>query len=369
LVEPARKANRPVDRLPASEEIWRVVEGRILTTPSRELLADPGNFLHSIDIEGDRAIFFPTSRALLSEAAFVDGRSAIATGVSQSARLSDLIRMLRTEPPGPDRFIFHPSFCGSTLLSRLLDVPRRSLALKEPNCLVDLATWKALSRRAGHPGWQLEPALQVARAALRPQWTDGEAIVVKPSSWVNTLLDDLVADRERMLPLFVTMDRASFVRATFRGGTDRLAFVAQLAWHLAAVLPDADRLLQRAVEGTDEPLGRAANLAVAVHHMQRLLFDKALTRGGWGRDHSIDFNEIAASPYETAMKAARMLRLELKPRDLERTVDLHAGRHSKVPSIGYSADRRRADDDLVAARHGKAIEAALAWGGQHLSDG
>jgi len=339
-----------------------VSETRILGTRPSQLPADPAYFLHSLDIEGDQAVFIPTSRALLSEAAFIDGRSPIATGTPLAARLSELLSAPREEPTGPDRYIFHMSFCGSTLLSRLLDVPGRSLVMKEPNCLADLANWKTLSLRAGRPVGRLGPALQLARSALRRRWADGEAVTVKPSSWVNNLLDELVEDREGILPLFVTIDRAAFVRAVFRGGTERLAFTAQLAQHLATDFPDGDRLMQQAVEATDDPLGRVANLAVVAHHIQLSMFDKALGRGGWGRAHLIDLHDILDSPFGAAEKASRALRLDLKPRELERTVKTHAGRYSKAPAMGYSADRQRSDDDTVLANHGRTIEAAVSWG-------
>jgi len=348
--------------LGAAKETWRVTETHIPGTRPSQLLADPAYFLHSLDIEGDHAVFFPTSRALLSEAAFVDGRSPIATGAPVLAQLSELLSAPREEPAAPDRFIFHLSFCGSTLLSRLLDVPGRSLVMKEPNCLADLANWKTLSLRAGRPLGRLEPALQLARSALRLRWADSEPVTVKPSSWVNNLLDELVEDREAILPLFVTIDRAAFVRAVFRGGTERLAFTAQLARHLAADFPDGDRLMQQAVEATDDPLGRVANLAVVAHHIQLSMFDKALSRGGWGRAHRIDLHEILDSPHGAAEKASRALRLDLDPREIERTVEAHAGRHSKAPAIDYSADRQRSDNATVLANHGRTIEAAVSWG-------
>ncbi len=339
-----------------------MIETRILGARPSEFPPDPAQFLHSIDIEGDRLVVFPTSRALLAEASFVDGRSAIATGAPLPARLSEWLQAPRQEPPEPDRFIFHMSFCGSTLLSRLLDVPGRSLPLKEPNCLVDLATWKTLSRRAGRPVWRLEPALDLARAALRRRWAAGERVTVKPSSWVNNLLDELVADRAGILPMFVTIDRAAFVRAVFRGGTERLAFTAQLAWHLAADFPDGDRLVQQAVDASDDPLGRAANLAVVAHHIQSALFARALKHGRWAGDHVLDLGAISDQPYEAAATASRALRLDLEPQEIERAVEANAGRHSKAPAIGYSAARRLADDEAVLAHHNDTIEAALAWG-------
>src|SRR5688572_14096586 len=236
-----------------------MMESRISGSQPGRLMAEPANFLHGIDLQADHAVFFETSRRLLSEAAFVDGRSDIAVGPPEFARLSELMRT-STREPAPERFIFHLSFCGSTLLSRLIDAPGQSLVLKEPNCLVDLATWKSLKRRAGGTTERLGPALGLARHALRRPFELGEAVTVKPSSWANILIDDLVADAAGILPLFVTIDRASFLRAVFRGGTDRLTFTAQLAWHMASGMTGADELLAAAAATGSDPLAKAANL-------------------------------------------------------------------------------------------------------------
>lgn len=93
---------------------------RFRPSPATALL-DARNFLHSIDVDGDRAIFFRTRSELLREAPFVDGRHPIATSAAFELPLSRLAE----PPPGrepTERWLFNCSFCGSTLLSRLLDV-------------------------------------------------------------------------------------------------------------------------------------------------------------------------------------------------------------------------------------------------------
>jgi len=343
-----------------------LVEGQTIVPGAEDLWADPSFFLHSLDVQADRAIFFPTTRGLLSEAAFVDGRSQIATGAPVPARLSELLTRDQGVAPSPDRFIFHLSFCGSTLLARLLDRAGVSLVLKEPNCLVDLATWKTLMIRAGKLDRRFGGALQFSRSILRRRWSEDETITIKPSSWVNNLLDELTADPGRILPLFVTMERSAFVRAVFRGGTDRLAFIAQLAWHLASDVPDGDRLLQEAVDAAGDPLGRAANLAVLVHHLQLSLFDKALKRGAWHSDHVIDFDEVTTAPYDAAVRASHVLRLGLSPQQIEFAVERCARNHSKAPDIGFTLARRRSEDEAVDAHHQATMTAAVAWGDQVL---
>ena len=342
-----------------------MMESRISRSRPRRLVAEPVNFLHAVDLEADQAVFFETNRRLLSEAAFVDGRSDIAVGPPEFARLSELMRASSREPAS-DRFIFHLSFCGSTLLSRLLDAPGQSLVLREPNCLVDLATWKSLKRRAGGATERLGPALQLARHALRRPFELGEAVTIKPSSWANNLIDELAADADAILPLFVTIDRPSFLRAVFRGGTDRLTFTAQLAWHMASGMTGGDELLAAAAAAGRNPLAKAANLALLAHHWQLAAFGRGMRRGPWGTDHILDFRTITDSPLDEAMKACRALRLAVEAEALERNVERHAGRHSKQPLIGYSAAHRRADDETVLAHHGEAVASALSWADQAL---
>ena len=342
-----------------------MIESRIPASRPSWLLAHAANLLHSIDVEADSAVFIPTSRQQLSHASFIDGRSDIAVGPPQVARLTELMRCSPREPT-PARFVFHLSFCGSTLLSRLIDIEGQSLVLKEPNCLVDLANWKSQHLRAGRPIGYVRPALSLVSDVLRRPFALGEAVTIKPSSWVNNLLEDLVTLERVTLPIFVTIERGAFLQAVFRGGSERLKFTAQLAVHMAAGLANGDSVLQAAVDGAGEPLGRAANLAMVAHHFQMLAFERAIERGGWGSDRIIDFQDIIESPLDAAWKACRGLRLSVERADLEHSVRQNAGKHSKQPGIGYSAAHRSADDRTVIDHHGQTLNAALSWAERNL---
>jgi hypothetical protein len=337
-----------------------MMQSRISPSTATRLLADPACFLHSVDLDGDRAVFFRIDRALLREASFVDGRSSIALDTPETVLLSDLAMVAATEPR-LDRYIFNQSFCGSTLLARLLDVPGQSLVLKEPNCLVDLSVWKTLNLRAGRPLDRLAPALRLVRQALRRPFAPSEVIVVKPAGWANILIDELVADAARIRPLFMTIDRRSFLRAVFRRGTDRMTHAAQRAWHMASAAPDGDALLQAAAGAASDPNAKAANLALVAHHLQLASFRRAMVRGGWGADHIVDFRLISEAPLEAAHKAARALKLALDASDIERNVDHFARKHAKKPAMDFSASHQEALDKEIAASHGPALTAALAW--------
>src|SRR3982750_2358731 len=87
----------------------------------QRIFGDPANFLHSIDIDGDRAFFLRTDPDMLREASFVDGRTPITTPAPQTVQLSRMLDRPSEPSAAADRFLFNCSFCGSTFLARLLD--------------------------------------------------------------------------------------------------------------------------------------------------------------------------------------------------------------------------------------------------------
>ena len=325
------------------------------------MLDDPANFLHSIDVDGDRAFFFRTSSELLRNAPFVDGRLPIALAETEETSLSELLGVAQPPAEIPDRLMFNCSFCGSTLLARLLDVPGRSLVIKEPRCLSDIAGWKNFNIRDGLPIDRLPQVLTLARAALRRPFAPGEQISVKVASQGNVLLEELAADAAHVRPIFITIGRLDFLRAIFRGGIERMQYAATLAWHMATGVPDGDALLREAAAAGRNPLGKAANLAILARYFQVGWFQRAARAGGWDDSHVIDYQIITQSPGEATAKAARALGIDIDDNQIERNVQRHANRDAKRPGQAFSNDQRDRDDRLAHAEHRQVYDEALAW--------
>ncbi|MEO8142089.1 MAG: hypothetical protein ABI617_05470 [Sphingomicrobium sp.] len=325
-----------------------------------QIFDDPANFLHSIDIDADRAIFLRTNAQLLRDASFVDGRIDIATAAAAQAPLSAIIAAAPAVH-ATDRFLFNCSFCGSTLLARLLDVPGRSLVLKEPRCLTDIAAYKILNMRDGRPIDRLRPSLKVALAALRRRFTPAEAVTVKVASQGNILLDTLAEDAPRLRPIFITISRASFLRAIFRGGVDRMHYAARIAWHMATDEPEGDALLKEAMRAGGDPQRKAANLAILARYFQVGKFQRAAQIGGWNDNHVIDFDHIINAPRDAAIKAVAALELEITETDIDRNVASLSGRYSKQPDVAFSPEARQSVDRAVLAEHRQLFDEALAW--------
>lgn len=302
--------------------------------------------------------FVPTNRERLASASFLDGREDFSTGEPFAVALDDLTAQMNPVP-GPDRYIFHTAFCGSTLLSRLIE--GETPVLREPQILVDIASRRATADRAGAPDPAVPAALDLARALLRRPWARGQPVIVKPTNWINNILPDLTDDPGAMQPLFMTINRDAFVRAVFRGGSDRLAFAARASVHLSSRQQKHAELVALALGRETDEQGKLAALAIVTHHIQIDGFRAVAARGGWDARHWLAMDDLLANPFAAAARAANALALDIPDAVLERNCARWAGRHAKQPDADYSRGAEKVADEKVAADHRRVIEDALAW--------
>ena len=181
-------------------------------------LHDSEWFLHDIDPVSVRAGFVRADRESLSATPFLDHRWRPADRVDATLPLASL--PVPTEAPRLS-FIWHTSFCASTLLATALDSPGRCLSLKEPRALVILAAMK----RNGDLG----PGASLAKSAfglMARRFAEDEHILIKPSNGANALIPEAAAlTRGRMLLLY--SDCESFVLSMARQGRSGFAYVRE----------------------------------------------------------------------------------------------------------------------------------------------
>ena len=144
-----------------------------MTVSASAIVEDSTLLLHRVDPMRRQLVFRRTTEQAIRGAAFIDGRTDIWTGAPVELPFSKALE-LAPVPERPRRNIFHMSFCGSTLLARLLDRPGKVLALKEPNCLVDLADWRAALAAAESTSDEFQSILGFATAMLGRDWAADE---------------------------------------------------------------------------------------------------------------------------------------------------------------------------------------------------
>lgn len=305
---------------------------------------DPALFLHDVDLASGRAGFVRTDRASLSAEPFLDHRWRAPDAADAVLPLADL------PPAGPEapriNFIWHSSFCASTLLAGCLDSPGLSLALKEPRALVILAAMKRSGR--------LDDGLaQAVCGLLARRFAPDEQILIKASDSANCLVPEAAAlTRGRMLLLH--SDCESFVLSMARQGRAGFAYVRDRFRTLAADgHPAGAWPVTELLRLTD------LELAALVWRMQMDVLEAASERLG-DRARSLDCRLLLEDPARVLPRIDDFLELGL---GRERLETVAAGplfrRDAKRPGRAFNAGTRSEERAQLRAQLGPDLPAVL----------
>ncbi len=154
----------------------------------QKLLNMPGYVPWQINGAQGQVIFRKLGHTAVYNAAFLDHRlSRSENETLYSVPITALISDASKIKP-PKNWIFHTSFCCSTLLARLLQIDNKVLSMKEPIVLNQLAD--AFRHSAGNAFQYISLFRQVA-AQLNKPFSDNQTIILKTSNYMNALLNQI----------------------------------------------------------------------------------------------------------------------------------------------------------------------------------
>jgi hypothetical protein len=257
--------------------------------------------------------------------------------------------------PQPDEechFIFHSAFCCSTLLGRALDVDGLAKVLLEPQALVDLAA------APGTPDGHEDPkaALGAILGLLQRPHRSGEATIIKPSNFANTLIDDLLALRPRANAVLMYVSLPSFLLAIVRRGASNRSWAREMA-SLFRRHPQFEALVAR-------DLLLLTDLQVAalvwLHHQSQ--FARLVLEQPAGRIATVEASAFLAEPTRTLREVSALFRLDM---DETRAEALATGTafqyHAKRPGRAFDPAVRRREEAVATFAYGSEIEIAVDW--------
>ena len=307
----------------------------------------PGWFLHDLATASGRATFVKTDRASLSAEPFLDHRWREPHQVDASVPLADLEPGTRAAPRL--NFIWHTSFCASTLLSACLDAPGRCLALKEPRALVQLADMKR--RGLLHPD---PAAARSVFALMARRFDENEQILVKPSNGANSLIPEAAnLTTGPMLILYSSCE--SFLLSMAKQGGAGFTFVRNLFGSLASEHPIGRWPVPTLLSLTD------LQLAALVWRMQMDILEAASAALG-SRARSLDCRLFLDDPGQVLTKLDAFLGLGLGPERLDAVVNGPLlDRDAKRPGKAYDSRSRTDAQAKVRAQLGTDLPAVLRW--------
>ncbi|MDZ7627075.1 MAG: hypothetical protein U5J99_01555 [Parvularculaceae bacterium] len=319
-------------------------------TDARLLAADPEWLPDAFDAGRGVIRFARMSAEVLRREAFLDARKDLSVTARAEARIADLAPHIKPAPPAS--YVFHSAFCGSTLLARALDVPGKSLALKEPGILLDL-----VNARRAHPAFRSDSVYRqytdVILGLLHRRRAPGEAVLIKPTNLALPLAGALIA---RGAPvLFLHGALREFLMSILKKGEEGRAFARKMfnifamdGTPLGAIEP------RQAMSLTD--LQTAA--LVWRHQIEEII---ALLVSA-PQTASLDYASFIADPEIALRAAAKALTLDI---DAAALAAIASGpvfkTDAKFTASPFTAQTRKTANDDLEKRHGPELSLIASW--------
>jgi len=275
-------------------------------------------------------------------ASFLDQRSLGRRDVSGwTVDRDELEAALGPSPPLRDvHWLFHIGHCGSSLVSRLLDLIPGVLGLREPLPLLALAHGR---EDPAATAWEAPVLALLARG-----FADSRAVIVKPTSVVTTLADRLLPSTGRACLLWVDLE----------------------TW-LATMLRDA-RLIEGALSTEPLRLARQPALPPAETAGARLARAWLVEQLRWralaadpalaGRLVDLDFAEVLRDPAPVVARLAAHYGLDV-PEDWPQRIKASEllSRYAKDGDAHFDANARRRELAAAAGKHADGIADGMQW--------
>lgn len=320
---------------------------------SDRFAADAGLLPHMADLANDRMLVAQLGEGDYRSASFLDQR-LLTDRIGREWVPWTALPDLGATAPHP-HFIFHIGHVGSTLVSRLIAELADVLPLREPMLLRSLAQ---VAERIGRPESLWSPTLYRERLRQVCGWLGrgfrpGQQAIVKASSVITAIADDLTAGGGRALFLHVPLPRyLETILAGEASTAETLAQAPARMARLAGQLPDFPFALWQLAPVTRIAMSWLCEMASALRTLP-----PADPRHQW-----MDFEAFLSDPAAALGVQAAHFGLSV---DSGRIDTALAGpimrQYSKAPEHGYSPDLRRQLQAEAAARHARAIGEAIAW--------
>lgn len=250
-------------------------------------------------------------------------------------------------------FIFHTSFCASTLMARALDIPGVSMGLKEPAVLLSFADAWASGRRSPGASTVMSATLNLLSRPLAPT----EINVVKPVNIANFLAPGFMNWRRDSRAIVMHSSLDAFQRAVARRGLEGRNFARGVYHQLSTAMP-----LEHGLSEAD--LVRLSDLQVAslAWLMQTAFINSVVRIFGPQRIRLLSGDRFVREPADTLARLGRFFGLALDDAKISEIVAGPVFReHSKAPQVAFDAKAQKAQFDETGVTHFEELKAARSW--------
>ncbi len=330
----------------------RSQKGQMSKVTAREVAIDPEWLPHTYDVEGTNLTSVLVPRAARAGLMFLSDEHFAGNFAKESFPAAAMAAEVAAAGRASIHFIFHTSFCCSTLFARALDVSEVTSVLKEPDVLINLAN-RLIRSDDGANRQRLDLVLRLLERPLAP----GETVIVKPTNFANRLLEPTLALRPDSRAVLLYSDVETFLRSLLKRGMFGRIFGRQLFNQMTGWSPlkfgyDAKQLLEQ----TDVQIAAIAWL------MQIHQFDSVARTFGPERVMLLDSAALLADPAAAIDRAQALFGLGLDRAQVEA---ISSGpvfsKHSKFSDRDYSAKVREEEHKAATEAHSEELAMVVKW--------
>lgn len=308
-------------------------------------VADPRWFPVDLDPVTPRFAMLRIDEGHVTEPAFMDNR----LGVDFSAAIPVPLAAM-PDLPAPPRaaWLFHTSFCCSTLLARALQDTPACMVYREPLVLRRLSD-------ARDRGLVVTPWMAPTTRLLFRPWHEAGTVVVKPTHAALNIAGELLAATpgSRAVALLSSLD--DFLVSNIKKTPETHAKVPALVERAIAAGSLRHRLAGRAIE----PPSLLAAVALQWVAQRELLVD--IDAHAPGRLLFMDDSRILADLADAARECLDWWALPVDIDALRARAMRVAGVNAKQTSATYSARQREGEAAQLARMFARELDEARAW--------
>jgi hypothetical protein len=314
------------------------------------------SFFFPVDLNVKSKSFFfqNTSLQALKENTFLDNRFFKTDSKVSSLEL-DKFAHTHLKLANKIGFLFHTSFCCSTLLARLLDFPSYSLALKEPLILRRLSDAELInnSEKLLH-----ETALNLLFRSI----PDYFAVLVKPTHVALNIANSMLSCQPRAKALLITSTLQDFLISNIKKSEQTKQKIPELVERFMSASDYHAHLPPQAFS----PPTFLCGVSLQWHAQQWIIHE--LMNGSNGCNIKLLWEtDLLNAPTQTLIDCLDWLDWSIPENIVETQISRIATQHAKSSSRPYNANEKKYEDNLLASKYRDDIHVALRWSEQYLA--
>jgi len=251
-------------------------------------------------------------------------------------------------------YIFHVAHCGSTLLSRALDIIDKNVVYREPGALRQLAVMAAENDWGDAPPASWRNKFRLATALLSKSYIDKSPVVVKANVPVNFIIDRLMKLNPGAPGLLLYSTFENYLLSILKSTTHR-------AWSVSVLSSLAKAIERRTgVSEADQKQLTAPQVVACLWLAQISVYCEVA--GKYENLKSVDSELFFSDPGPVLIKTFELFNHAINEREIDSIVKGNLFTHySKDPRHEYSNERRITERQVLKQSIVKELEEGRDW--------